>query len=308
MVAFFSPDDMVSELAAPARFNSYADFLKTAYHSSVLEIRVGQGPVPISLVKIMQPSGRYPDAPTPDLVLATLISPSVNGRLASSSTVRDGDFGLAPAGIFADYSFDARQNFLVVSFPFAPVAASMPELGRFASGDFGRLHSGTFRDDLLSVLVRRMWQEAGPEGSGAGRLFFDGALRTLLGTLVRLAEADTAPVTQRGGLAPHALRRVVDCLESNLANDPGIAALAPLAGLSAWHFSRAFKQSTGLAPHQWLLRRRVQRAQEAMLADERPLGEIALEVGFGSQQHFTTAFKRVTGATPAAWRRERRSL
>jgi AraC-like DNA-binding protein len=110
---------------------------------------------------------------------------------------------------------------------------------------------------------------------------------------------------ERGGLAPWQLKRAQEAMLSQLGADLGLDDLAAVAGCSTTHFSRAFKQSTGIAPFYWLAERRIDKAKE-LLADPRlSLAEIALAVGFSAQPHFTTAFKRATGTTPGEWRRQR---
>jgi AraC family transcriptional regulator len=92
-------------------------------------------------------------------------------------------------------------------------------------------------------------------------------------------------------------------MTAHLGSDICLEDLARIAGLSAPHFSRAFKQSTGVPPFAWRLQRRIERAKE-LLADHRlALADIALAVGFSAQPQFTTAFRRVAGMTPGAWRR-----
>jgi len=111
-------------------------------------------------------------------------------------------------------------------------------------------------------------------------------------------------ITQlRGGLAPWQVKRAEDSLAANLGGDVSLADLANDCGLSASHFSRAFRQSTGLSPHQWLLQRRVDQAK-GLLADRRlSLSEIALACGFSDQSHFSRVFSRLTGNSPGSWRR-----
>jgi AraC-like DNA-binding protein len=70
------------------------------------------------------------------------------------------------------------------------------------------------------------------------------------------------------------------------------------------HFAAQFKAATGIRPHEYLLRRRIERAKELLAGSHTPLVEIALEVGFKTQAHFTTVFARIVGETPNAWRRE----
>ncbi len=68
------------------------------------------------------------------------------------------------------------------------------------------------------------------------------------------------------------------------------------------HFAAQFRVATGLRPHEYLLQRRIERAQELLLNSRMPLVEIAFEVGFKTQAHFTTVFARVVGETPNVWR------
>lgn len=108
----------------------------------------------------------------------------------------------------------------------------------------------------------------------------------------------------RGGLAPWQLRRCVDFLQAHAAHEVSLETLANLCDLSQFHFARQFKRSTGLPPHAYHLRLRIEQAQALMQDSCLPLADISAACGFASQQHFTTAFKRHLGTTPAAWRRE----
>ncbi len=104
-----------------------------------------------------------------------------------------------------------------------------------------------------------------------------------------------------GGLAPGRRRRVTEYIAENLAHTLRLRDLAALAGLSEFHFQRAFVESTGVSPHVWIAHRRIDRAQSLIRAGE-PLAQIAAACGFSSQSHFTRAFRAATGTTPAAWR------
>jgi AraC-like DNA-binding protein len=110
--------------------------------------------------------------------------------------------------------------------------------------------------------------------------------------------ADVTP----GGLAPWQLRRAIDFLSAHLSEDPGVADLARECGLSAGYFSRAFRRTTGLAPHQWLIRKRVERARQLLLGHGCGLADIALRCGFTDQSHFTRAFAKLEGMSPGKWR------
>ncbi len=98
--------------------------------------------------------------------------------------------------------------------------------------------------------------------------------------------------------------RVADYVDSHLSNKITLSDLAAVAGLSRMHFASQFRMATGLRPHEYLVRRRVERAQELLATSGMPLVEVALEVGFKTQAHFTTVFTRVVGKTPKAWQRD----
>jgi AraC-like DNA-binding protein len=110
----------------------------------------------------------------------------------------------------------------------------------------------------------------------------------------------------RGGIAPSALRRVREHIELNLGEHLDIDHLAMLTGLSACHFSRAFRQSMGVPPHRYLISRRVAAAATLVESTDRPLSEIALEVGFSDQSHFTRVFSAQIGESPRRFRHQHR--
>jgi AraC-like DNA-binding protein len=114
---------------------------------------------------------------------------------------------------------------------------------------------------------------------------------------------ELAPAPQmRGGLPPGAMRRVREYVETHLCESIDLAALAGIAGLSLYHFARAFKQSAGVTPHHYLVERRVSRAQEMLARTEMSLSEIALATGFSDQSHFARHFRQTLGMTPGQFR------
>jgi len=108
----------------------------------------------------------------------------------------------------------------------------------------------------------------------------------------------------RGGLCAGTLRRINEYIEGGLSNPISLHDLACVAGLSDCHFARAFKQSTGTTPHRYLMNRRVERAAALIQGTNRPLSQIALEVGFCDQSHFSRLVAQATGQTPRELRRE----
>jgi AraC-like DNA-binding protein len=105
-----------------------------------------------------------------------------------------------------------------------------------------------------------------------------------------------------GGLAPGALRRVREYIETHLGERMQLAELAAVAGLSVHHFAREFKHSTGATPHSYLTRRRVERAREMLARTSSSLSEIALAAGFSDQSHLARHFRQFFGTTPGEFR------
>src|ERR1035441_5575119 len=143
--------------------------------------------------------------------------------------------------------------------------------------------------------------------------------------------ATLAPVEVVGGLPPRRLQRVFSHVRENITQELAVAELAQAVGMSQYYFSKLFKLSTGTTPHQYVMRQRVERAQEILregkpplshappthqyvkrkrgeAAQEKlregqtPLAEVATHVGFETQSHFTSVFRRLAGVTPKHYR------
>lgn len=106
-----------------------------------------------------------------------------------------------------------------------------------------------------------------------------------------------------GGLAPWQLRRAEISMTENLSGQVPLSRLAEQCGVSVRHFARAFRQSTGVPPHQWLLNRRVEHAKELLPNSKLSLSTVALACGFGNQSHFTRVFSEAVCMSPGLWRR-----
>lgn len=111
------------------------------------------------------------------------------------------------------------------------------------------------------------------------------------------------PRKSKGGLAPWQERRVVDYIDANLSSTIVAEDLAGAVGLSAGHFTRAFKATTGETPHVFLVRQRIRRAQILMLETHESLSQIACACGLTDQAHLARLFRAAVGLTPTAWRR-----
>jgi len=124
----------------------------------------------------------------------------------------------------------------------------------------------------------------------------------LVGFSVDRAGAAMSSGFTRGGLPPRVLRRLRDHIDANIDQRISVDALAKLANLSVCYFVRAFKQSVGVTPHDYLIRRRVERTMEMLSGTDLSLSEIALAAGFADQSHCARRFREHVGMSPRDYR------
>lgn len=110
-------------------------------------------------------------------------------------------------------------------------------------------------------------------------------------------------MTRCDGLVDWRLRRVVEFIEENPGAAHSVNELALVAGLSRSHFSQAFADAFGMAPHQYVMTRRVEHAKRRLRMDRESVTDIAASLGFSSHAHFSGVFRRLTGVSPSDWRR-----
>ncbi|CAN7527673.1 helix-turn-helix domain-containing protein [Variovorax sp. LjRoot178] len=111
-------------------------------------------------------------------------------------------------------------------------------------------------------------------------------------------------VRRSGGLAPYQLHRVCELMTQDLAEEVPLSELAAAVGLSYHHFCHAFKASMGLAPHQWLVGQRVEKACELLRTTRESVTEIAAFVGYDDPNQLLRVFRARRGTTPVAYRRQ----
>jgi AraC family transcriptional regulator len=142
-------------------------------------------------------------------------------------------------------------------------------------------------------------------GSPAGRMYGESLASALAVYLLkRYAVKPRAPAVYRGGLPRYRLKRVIDYVDENLCGDLALAQLAAVAGMSAHYFAALFRQSTGRAPHRYVLMRRIDFAKERLRDPRRSVIEAAVEAGFQNPSHFARVFRKWVGVSPSRFRWE----
>ena len=157
-------------------------------------------------------------------------------------------------------------------------------------------------DPALSGLLDSLRRElAAPQRPSP--LLVQGLAQALAVRLIRdYADDQSTAAAPRGGLPALKLRRVVASMAERLDQDFDLARSARVAGLSEFHFSRAFKQSTGYAPSRYFIRMRIETARRLLRESNRSVIEIGMEVGYSSPGHFSQLFRREVGLTPSQYR------
>ncbi|HEX7173764.1 MAG TPA: AraC family transcriptional regulator [Pyrinomonadaceae bacterium] len=160
-------------------------------------------------------------------------------------------------------------------------------------------------DPVVANVAQALLAESERGEALYGRLYAESLANVLAIHLLRNYAATTsaaAPARFSGGLSGPALRRVLAYMADNYGHDLSLTDLAGEAGISTFHFAREFKRSTGEAPHQYLIKLRVERAKGLLAEGRLPIVEVGLRTGFNSQSHFARLFRRLTGTTPGSYR------
>jgi AraC family transcriptional regulator len=158
-----------------------------------------------------------------------------------------------------------------------------------------------FKDCFLSALLEGLHKEVSSRRRGSS-LFVEGIAQSLAGHLVR-TYADETGHEYKGGLPGFRLRKVRDLMIAHLADGFSLIRLAREAGMSEFHFSRAFKRTTGLTPSAYFIHLRLEKARRLLRETNRSAIEIGLDVGYSSPSHFARIFRREVGISPSEYRR-----
>lgn len=210
---------------------------------------------------------------------------------------RTGGVSILPAGTHVSVVASSRTGGMVLEI-------DPTELHQ--SGSHGRsvelVSQLTIQDRQIALLMTAMQSDL-EAGSPAGSLYGE-SLGNALGTYLSQRYGTFAPKLEeyKGGLPKPRLNRVREYIENNLENNVSLTELSEVAGVSLYHFAKAFKQSTGATPHQYVLERKMDRAKELLRDPNRSVLETSARTGFVDQSHFTKIFRRLVGVTPTEFR------
>ncbi len=221
------------------------------------------------------------------------------GERSYSGTFPKGSSFLIPADVpsfIAWKSADEGLAFVIEPAKLCQVASQDCEMD---SSQVELLGTPFTHDAQIEAIASLFQQEINTGGLG-GRLYAESLANVLMLHLLRHYCAFGPKLRQSNGrLSRHQLQQVKDYIHEHLDQTVHLVDLAKVAGISQYHFSRLFRQSLGITPHQYVLRQRVERGKLLLHRGERNIAAIAQTVGFADQSQFTRHFKRIVGITPS---------
>lgn len=250
--------------------------------------------------------GEIPTHEHPDLVLHLQLTGDEefewwSGHGNAVEQTRPGSLILIPPGTTDRLRWTGPSERLILSIRQERLAELARDLGSAKTPEFNL--NWSFHDSSIQHLMAEMGREA-HSGWPLGRLYAD-LLATSLETHLLKNHADDRLRTPalKGGLSLPRLKRALEYINANLAQDIRLDAIAKELGLSPSHFAHEFRNSTNQTPYQYLLDQRITRAKNLLKMTDLPVQYISGAAGFGSPVNFVRAFRQRVGITPEAWRR-----
>ncbi|AFZ32000.1 transcriptional regulator, AraC family [Gloeocapsa sp. PCC 7428] len=204
-----------------------------------------------------------------------------------------GDIMLTPPDLHRKLSWNTDAEFLLLRLEPNIFVSAVNET--VESENIEMIPHIKIRDPLLQQIGLALKAEL--KTKQLDRLYAESMANALAVHVLRRYSTRKPIIRAYGGLPNHKLQQAIDYIQTHLAEDISLKAIASELGISQYHFARLFKQSTGYSPYQYLIKCRIERAQE-LLKQTQQIAHVALQVGFASQSQFGRHFKRLTGVTP----------
>lgn len=214
-----------------------------------------------------------------------------------------GDITLTPAGLSAFEQWDGEDHYVSIRLATEFVDRVALEALEVDPDQVSLLSEFHSRDPQIQHLGMNFLAELMNQGLG-GRLYVDSLANILAVHLLRHYSTIVPRMrTYDGRLPEHQLKRVIDYIHDHLVQEIRLSDLAAQLDVSQYHFSRSFKQSMGMSPHQYVIQQRVEQAKQLLDVPELSIADVALQCGFSSQSHLGQWFRKLSGMTPKAYRR-----
>ena len=219
-----------------------------------------------------------------------------------------GSINLTPPGVDATWEASGSSRAAVIAVRREFLSRAIEEHWDVDSKSVEILKQFLIHDPVIDAVTRNLAREAANR-SPAGRLYAESACEFLAHHLIHHHSTLAAtPPRPMGGLPAHRLKLVLEYIKDTLGQPIELRSLAALAGVSARHFERAFRQSMGMPPYAYVLTKRLDAARDMLTTTpELPIEVIALRLGFCSSSHLSSAFRLRIGCSPREFRRRHAS-
>jgi AraC family transcriptional regulator len=248
------------------------------------------------------------EVPAPQHLLALVLRPMrlcfmAGGQLLLDGRASPGAVQIGAPGQLLQARFDGAYDVLHLHLDNQVLHECLGEACGSASHAPVRLRDPGFAVDPAIERLGRALLAAESMDAAFGRLYADSLGLAVISHLLHgyAGNGESGVARRSAALQQWRLARALDYIEAHLSESVALADLAEAAGLTRMHFAAQFRVATGLRPHEYMLRRRIERAQELLCREPISLADVALSVGFQTQAHFTTVFKRFVGRTPYRW-------
>lgn len=285
---------------------SFASWYCQSHEAPYVNAKKSPGEI-LDLLEVTRPGGDMSRPALPDLVLCQDLHGGSRARGDSGGGYFDvisekNSFFLSAPDFANTLSVDSQHQLRCLSFPLTKWQSVLDEAteGKFSFENM-QIFRGAFYSSAIQYLLQNLWTLCDQEGGVTSRLLARAAGCEILANLCQSMGTPFLPA--KGGLAPWAKRRCQELMRLRLSEDISLDELAAEVNLSTFHFARIFKQSFGVPPRVYLTQLRMEKAGELLEKTDLPITEIALEVGYSSNQVLARVFIKHYHMSPSDYRR-----
>ena len=226
----------------------------------------------------------------------------IQGGKAYSGLYSKGDISVTPADVPLFARWDSEDHYLQIQIASQFLRDVAGETIDKNPDQLELLTEFRTRDSEIEAIGRLLLTDMQQKNVGSS-LYIQSLTNVLAVHLIRNYSTNEPHISSYGGgLSERQLLKVFDYIHAHLNQEVKLADLSNVLNMSQFHFSHLFKQSMGIAPYQYLLQQRIERAKQLLKCTDQSIVEIAFCCGFNSHSHLSKQFRQVVGMTPKAYR------